>query len=62
MNPDKCIALVMGRRWVTALLSVLFIAALAAGAGGIVQVDVDVRNHFGKDDPYIVAPDRLEDT
>ena len=62
MNLEKCIALVMGRRWLTALISVLFIAALAAGAGRIVEVDVDVRNHFGKDDPYIVALDRLEDT
>ncbi|MDE0173047.1 MAG: MMPL family transporter [Defluviicoccus sp.] len=62
MNLDTCIALVMGRRWLTALVSVLFIAALAAGAGRIVEVDVDVRNHFGKDDPYIVALDRLEDT
>ena len=62
MTLDKYIALVMGRRWLTALISVLFIAALAAGAGRIVEVDVDVRNHFGKDDPYIVALDRLEDT
>ena len=62
MSLDKCIALVMGRRWLTALLSVLFIGALAAGAGRIVEVDVDVRNHFGKEDPYIVALDRLEDT
>ena len=62
MSLDKCIALVLGRRWLTALLSVLFIAALAAGAGRIVEVDVDVRNHFGKEDPYIVALDRLEDT
>ena len=62
MNLDKCIALVMGRRWLTVLLSVLFMLVLAAGAGRIVEVDVDVRNHFAKDDPYIVALDRLEDT
>ena len=62
MNLDSCIALIMGRRWLTVLLSVLFMLALAAGAGRIVEVDVDVRNHFAKDDPYIVALDRLEDT
>ena len=28
MSLEKCLALVMGRRWPTALLSVLFIAAL----------------------------------
>ena len=62
MNLDSFVALVMRRRWLTVLLSVLFMAALAAGAGRIVAVDVDVRNHFGKDDPHIVALDRLEDT
>ena len=62
MNLDKCIALVMGRRWLTILLSVLFMLALAAGAGRIVEVDVDVRNHFAKDDPHIVALEKLEDT
>ena len=36
--------------------------ALAAGARHLVEVDVDVRNHFGKDDPNIVALERLEDT
>ncbi|MDE0382518.1 MAG: MMPL family transporter [Defluviicoccus sp.] len=62
MNLESFIALVMGRRWLTALLSLLFMAGLAAGAGRIVAVDVDVRNHFGKDDPHIVALERLEDT
>ena len=62
MNLDKCIALVMGRRWLTILLSVLLMLALAAGAGRIVEVDVDVRNHFAKDDPHIVALEKLEDT
>ena len=62
MKPDSLIALVMGRRWLTMLLSLLFMAALAAGAGRIVAVDVDVRNHFAKDDPHIVALERLEDT
>ena len=36
--------------------------ALAAGARHIVAVDVDVRNHFGKDDPHIVALEQLEET
>ena len=62
MNLESFIALVMDRRWLTMLLSLLFMAALAAGAERIVAVDVDVRNHFGKDDPHIVALERLEDT
>ncbi|MCY4550134.1 MAG: MMPL family transporter [Defluviicoccus sp.] len=62
MKMESFIALVMGRRWLTMLLSLVFMAALAAGAGRIVAVDVDVRNHFGKDDPNIVALERLEDT
>ena len=62
MNLEKCIALVLGRRWLTVLLSVVFMLALAAGAGRIVEVDVDVRNHFAGDDPHIVALERLEDT
>ncbi len=62
MNLESFVALVMGRRWLTMLLSLLFMAGLAAGAGRIVAVDVDVRNHFGKDDPHIVALERLEDT
>ena len=35
---------------------------LVAGAGRIVEVDVDVRNHFAKEDPHIVALERLEET
>ena len=62
MSLETCIALVMGRRWLTVLLSVLVMLALGAGAMRIVPVDVDVRNHFGKDDPHIVALDLLEDT
>ena len=61
MDLEKFIALVMGRRWLTVLISLLFIAALAAGAGRIVEVDVDVRNHFAADDPNIVALERLEE-
>ena len=52
----------MGRRWLTILLSLLVMLALAAGARYLVEVDVDVRNHFGNDDPHIVALERLEDT
>lgn len=62
MNLESCIALIMGRRWLTILLSLLVMLALAAGAQHIVSVDVDVRNHFSKDDPQIIALDHLEDT
>ncbi len=62
MNLDACIALVMGRRWLTVLAALLVMLVLAAGAGRLVEVDVDVRNHFGHDDPHIVALDRLEET
>ena len=62
MNLNTCIALVMGHRWLTVLLSAVLMLALAAGAGRIVEVDVDVRNHFAKADPHIVALERLEDT
>ncbi|MCY4138550.1 MAG: MMPL family transporter [Rhodobacteraceae bacterium] len=62
MNIEACTALVVGRRWLTVLLSVLVILALAAGARNIIVVDVDVRNHFGHDDPHIIALEQLEDT
>ena len=62
MDLESCIALVMGRRWLTILLSLLVMVVLAAGARHIVVVDVDVRNHFSKDDPHIVALEQLEDT
>ena len=52
----------MGRRWLTILLSLLVMVALAAGARYIVVVDVDVRNHFSNDDPHIIALEQLEDT
>ena len=55
-------ALVMGRRWLTVLLSLLVVAVLAAGARYIVPVDVDFRNHFSHDDPRLVELERLEDT
>ncbi|MCY4397509.1 MAG: MMPL family transporter [Rhodospirillaceae bacterium] len=62
MNLESSIALVMGRRWLTILLSLIVMIALATGAMFIVNVDVDVRNHFSKQDPHIVALEQLEDT
>ena len=62
MNLESCIALAMGRRWLTILLSLLVLLALTAGTLHIVQVDVDYRNHFSKDDPQLVALEQLEDT
>ena len=62
MSIEACISLVMGRRWLTILFSSIVILALAAGARHIVVVDVDVRNHFGHDDPHIIALEQLEDT
>ena len=62
MTIESCIALVMSRRWLTALLTLLVMLALASGLAYLVPVDVDVRNHFGKDDPHIVALDEMEDT
>ena len=62
MSLASCIALIMGRRWLTILLSLFVVVILASGARHIVNVDVDVRNHFSEDDPYIVALEGLEDT
>ena len=62
MNLETCIAHIMGRRWLTILLSAVVVLALTAGAVYIVQVDVDFRNHFGKHDPRLVALEQLEDT
>ena len=62
MNLESCISLAVGRRWLTMLLSLLVVAGLAAGARYIIAVDVDVRNHFGKDDPHIIALEQLEET
>ena len=62
MNLQSCISVAMGRPWLTILLSLLVMLALAAGARHLVEVDVDVRNHFGNDDPHIVALEQLEDT
>ncbi|MDE2915002.1 MAG: MMPL family transporter [Paracoccaceae bacterium] len=62
MNFEACIAFVVNRRWLALMLSFVVVLALAAGARHIVVVDVDVRNHFGNDDPHIVALERLEET
>ena len=62
MNLETLMALLMSRRWLTVSLSVLVMLALGAGATRVIEVDVDVRNHFGRDDPHIVALDRLEET
>ncbi len=62
MTLDSCIALIVGRRWLTIVLSLVGMLALAAGAQYITVVDVDVRNHFSQDDPHIVALDELEDS
>ena len=62
MTLDSSIALIMRRRWLTVLLSLVVMAILAAGGQFIKVVDVDVRNHFGRDNPYIIALDRLEST
>ena len=62
MSLEACMAFVIGRRWLTILLSLLVMLALTAGAGYIEEVEVDVRNHFGKSDPHIVALEQLEAT
>ena len=62
MNLDYFVALIMARRWLTILLSLVLMAVLAAGAQYIVPVDVEVRNHFNKDDPHLIELERLEDT
>ena len=62
MHLESLSSLAMRRRWLTILVTVLLMMALAAGARHIVEVDVDVRNHFGSDDPHIVALEHLEAT
>ena len=59
MNLETCIAHIMGRRWLTILLSLLVVLALTAGAQYIVNVDPDFRNHFDKDDPRLIALEQL---
>ncbi len=62
MNLESCISMIVARRWLTILLSLLVMMALAAGVTRLTVVDVDVRNHFGKSDPHIVALEQFEDT
>ena len=54
--------MIVTRRWLTILLSLLVMLALAAGATRLVVVDVDFRNHFGKSDPHLIALEQLEET
>ena len=60
MNIESYNELVMRRPWLTILLSVIVMLALSVGVLQIILVDVDVRNHFGKDNPHIVALEELE--
>ena len=62
MNLKSCITMIVARRRLTILLSLLAMLVLAAGGTRLTAVDVDVRNHFGKSDPHIVALEHLEDT
>ncbi len=62
MNPETFISLVMGHRWLTILLSVVGMLGIATGILFLVEVDVDLRNQFGKNDPHIVALKQFDDT
>ena len=62
MNLDSYITTVVNRKWLAVLLSSVVMVILAAGAQYLAVVDVDVRNHFGKDDPHIIALEQLEST
>lgn len=62
MNLESCISMIVTRRWLTILLSLLFMLALAAGATRLIVVDVDFRNHFGESDPHLIALEQLEET
>ncbi len=62
MNLESCIAMIFARRWLTILLSLLAMLALAAGATRLIVVDVDFRNHFGESDPHLIAMKQLEET
>lgn len=54
--------MIVTRRWLTILLSLLVMLALAAGATRLIVVDVDFRNHFGESDPHLIALEQLEET
>ena len=62
MNLESCIAMIVARRRLTILLSLLVMLVLAAGATRLTVVDMDFRNHFGKSDPHLVALEQLEET
>ncbi len=62
MNLKSCIAMIVARRWLTILLSLLVMMVLAAGATRLTVVDVDFRNHFSESDPHLIALEQLEDT
>ena len=62
MNLESFFAMIMARRWLTILLSLLVMLVLAAGATRLVVVDVDFRNHFGESDPHLIALEQLEET
>ncbi len=62
MNLESFIAMIVTRRWLTILLALLVMLALAAGATRLTVVDVDFRNHFGESDPHLVALEQLEET
>ncbi len=62
MNLESCISMVVTRRWLTILLSLLVMLVLAAGATRLIVVDTDFRNHFGESDPHLIALEQLEET
>ncbi|MXZ47925.1 MAG: MMPL family transporter [Rhodothermaceae bacterium] len=62
MNLESCISMIVTRRWLTIVLSLLVMLILAAGATRLIVVDVDFRNHFSKSDPHLLALEQLEET
>ncbi|MCY3625715.1 MAG: MMPL family transporter [Candidatus Dadabacteria bacterium] len=62
MSLESCISMIVTRRWLTILLSLLVMLVLAAGAARLIVVDVDFRNHFGESDPHLLALEQLEET
>ena len=62
MKLESCISMIVTRRWLTILLSLLAMLVLAAGATRLTVVGVDFRNHFGESDPHLIALEQLEET
>ena len=62
MNVESFVSQVMNRRGLALLLSSILMVGFGAGLFSLVEVDVDVRNHFAKDDPHILALKQLENT